>query len=315
MPEPDFWNNAKRYYDLKSFFINTFGCKVYKLPIDAGFTCPNRDGTAGKGGCIYCDGRFSKLRQIGPLPSVTEQIETGKAFYREKRGAGKFIAYFQTGTNTYAPRDRLKILYDEALSADNVVGISVGTRPDCVPDDIIYLFEEYAKNYHVWLEYGLQSIHDRTLKLINRGHDAKTFLDAVERTANRGINICVHIIIGLPGETKQDIMQTAHTVASLPIQGIKIHLLLALRGTPLGTLYEKGAIGMITKDEYVSTVCDILEILPPEMVIQRLTADGYQDIYLAPDWGTNKMSVLNAIDRELEQRNSWQGNKLVIDNH
>ncbi len=307
MPKPEFWNNSKRYYDLKSFFINTFGCKVYKLQIDAGFTCPNRDGKVARGGCIYCDGRFSKLRQMGPLPSVTEQIEMGREFYREKRGAQKFIAYFQTATNTYAPRDRLKVLYEEALSQDDIVGISVGTRPDCVPDETLHLFEEYAKDHHVWLEYGLQSIHDRTLKFINRGHDSKTFLDAVGRTVNRNINICVHIIVGLPGETREDIIQTARAVASMPVQGIKIHLLLALSGTPLGILYKKGAISMITKDEYVSTVCDILEILPPEMVIQRLTADGYSDIYLAPDWGENKMSVLNSIDREMELRDSWQG--------
>lgn len=311
MQKPEFWNNSKRYYDLKSFFINTFGCKVYKLQIDAGFTCPNRDGKVGKGGCSYCDGRFSKLRQIGPLPSVTEQIKRGKEFYRGKRGAQKFIAYFQTATNTYAPRDRLNILYDEALSQDDIVGMSVGTRPDCVPDDVIRLFEEYAKDHHVWLEYGLQSIHDRTLKFINRGHDSKTFLDAVARTANRNINICVHIIVGLPGETREDIIQTAKVVASLPVHGVKIHLLLALSGTPLGTLYEKGAINMITKEEYVSTVCDILEILPPEMVIQRLTADGYRDIYLAPDWGANKMSVLNSIDGEMERRNSWQGKSTI----
>jgi len=307
MPKPQFWNNSKRYYDLKAFFVNRFGCKVYKLQIDAGFTCPNRDGTVAHGGCIYCDGRFSKLRQMGPLPSVTEQIERGKEFYRGKRGAQKFIAYFQTATNTYAPVERLRALYDEALSQDDIVGISVGTRPDCVPDEVLRLFEGYARDRHVWLEYGLQSIHDRTLELINRGHDYETFLDAVDRTAGRNINICVHIIVGLPGETREDIMQTARALASLPIQGIKIHLLLALSGTPLGDLYEKGEVRMITKEEYVSTVCDILEVLPPEVVIQRLTADGYRDIYLAPDWGINKMAVLNAIDGELERRNSWQG--------
>ena len=307
MPKPQFWNNSKRYYDLKAFFVNRFGCKVYKLQIDAGFTCPNRDGTVAHGGCIYCDGRFSKLRQMGPLPSVTEQIERGKEFYRGKRGAQKFIAYFQTATNTYAPVERLRALYDEALSQDDIVGISVGTRPDCVPDEVLRLFEGYARDRHVWLEYGLQSIHGRTLELINRGHDYETFLDAVDRTAGRNINICVHIIVGLPGETREDIMQTARALASLPIQGIKIHLLLALSGTPLGDLYEKGEVRMITKEEYVSTVCDILEVLPPEVVIQRLTADGYRDIYLAPDWGINKMAVLNAIDGELERRNSWQG--------
>jgi len=307
MPKPQFWNNSKRYYDLKTFFVNRFGCKVYKLQIDAGFTCPNRDGTVAYGGCIYCDGRFSKLRQMGPLPSVTEQIERGKEFYRGKRGAQKFIAYFQTATNTYAPVERLRALYDEALSRDDIVGISVGTRPDCVPDEMLRLFEGYAQDQHVWLEYGLQSIHNRTLELINRGHDYETFLDAVDRTVDRNINICVHIIVGLPGETREDIMQTARALASLPIQGIKIHLLLALSGTPLGDLYEKGEVRMITKEEYVSTVCDILEVLPPEVVIQRLTADGYRDIYLAPDWGINKMAVLNAIEGEMERRNSWQG--------
>ncbi len=308
MPKPPFWNNSKRYYDLKSFFVNRFGCKVYKLQIDAGFTCPNRDGTVGRGGCIYCDGRFSRLRQQGtPLPTVTEQIETGKTFYRGKRGAQKFIAYFQTATNTYAPVEQLKPLYDEALSPDDIVGISVGTRPDCVPGEVLDLFEAYAEDRHVWLEYGLQSIHDRTLELINRGHHADIFLDAVERTAGRGVNICVHIIVGLPGETREDMLQTARVLASLPIQGIKIHLLLALAGTPLGDLYQRGEIRMISREEYVATVCDILEILPPEVVIQRLTADGYRDIYLAPAWGTNKMSVINAIDDELERRDSWQG--------
>ena len=307
MQKPQFWNNTKRYYDLKSFFVNRFGCTVYKLQIDAGFTCPNRDGKLGYGGCIYCDNRFSRLRRQGPLPSVTEQIEKGKVFYRGKRGAQKFIAYFQTATNTYAPVDRLKALYDEALAQDDVVGLSVGTRPDCVPDPVLDLFEGYARDRHVWLEYGLQSIHDRTLALINRGHDSGTFLDAVDRTAGRGINICVHIILGLPGETKTEMMRTAQVLASLPIQGIKIHLLLALSGTPLGDLYEKGDIRMISQEEYVATVCDILEVLPAGVVIQRLTADGYRDIYLAPPWGINKMAVLNAIDDELEQRDSWQG--------
>ena len=278
MQKPQFWNNTKRYYDLKSFFVNRFGCTVYKLQIDAGFTCPNRDGKLGYGGCIYCDNRFSRLRRQGPLPSVTEQIEKGKVFYRGKRGAQKFIAYFQTATNTYAPVDRLKALYDEALVQDDVVGLSVGTRPDCVPDPVLDLFEVYARDRHVWLEYGLQSIHDRTLALINRGHDSGTFLDAVKRTAGRGINICVHIILGLPGETKTEMMRTAQVLASLPIQGIKIHLLLALSGTPLGDLYEKGDIRMISQEEYVATVCDILEVLPAGVVIQRLTADGYRDI-------------------------------------
>ncbi|MEI7637930.1 MAG: TIGR01212 family radical SAM protein [Syntrophus sp. (in: bacteria)] len=304
---PAFWNNSKRYYDLKSFWRNRFGCKVYKLPIDAGFTCPNRDGQTAVGGCIYCDGRGSKLRQAGPLPSVTEQIRKGMAYYTVHRQAGNFIAYFQTFTNTYGDLEHLKRLYDEALAQPNVLGLSIGTRPDCVPDAVLDLLENYTKTHHIWLELGLQSIHDRTLTLLNRGHNREIFLDTVQRIQGRGILLCVHIIVGLPGETHEDILGTARVLAGLPIQGIKIHSLLALQGTVLGSLYESGAISMISKEEYVTTVCDILEILPPEMVIQRLTADGYKDIFLGPAWAINKMDVLNNIDWELKRRQTWQG--------
>ncbi len=307
MLKPAFWNNTKRYYDLKSFWRNRFGSRVYKLQIDAGFTCPNRDGTASTGGCIYCDGRGSRLRQAGPLPSVSEQIRRGKEYYRTHRNAGKFIAYFQTFTNTYGPTEKLRALYDEALGEDDVIGLSVGTRPDCVPDDIIHLFQDYAKHSHVWLELGLQSIHNRTLQYINRGHLVETYFDAIRRASGKNIHICTHIIVGLPGETREDMLETARVIATLPIHGIKIHLLLALRGTKMGDLYEKGEILLLEKDDYIRVVCDILEILPPEMVIQRLTADGYRDIFLAPRWAINKMEVLNGIDRELEKRNTFQG--------
>ena len=307
MSKPSLWNNTKRYYDLKSFWLNRFGYRVYKLQIDAGFTCPNRDGTVSRGGCTYCDGRGSRLRQIGPLPSVAEQIRRSKEYYKKNRNAGKFIAYFQTFTNTYAPVEQLKKLYDEALAEEDIIGLSVGTRPDCIPDGIIDLFQDYARKRHVWLELGLQSIHDRTLRLINRGHSAAAFLDAVHRLSGSNIHICTHIIVGLPGETREDILETASVIATLPIHGIKIHSLLALRGTVVGDLYEKGEITMFGRDDYVRTVSDILEILPPEMVIQRLTADGYRDIFLGPKWAVNKMEVLNAIDSELDRRNTYQG--------
>ncbi|MBN2439074.1 MAG: TIGR01212 family radical SAM protein [Deltaproteobacteria bacterium] len=307
--KPPFWNNTKRYYDLKSYWINRFGCRVHKLPIDAGFTCPNRDGTVAVGGCIYCDGRGSALRRAGPLPSVGDQVRRGQAFYRGRPKAEKFIAYFQTFTNTYAPAEKLRTLYDEALAEKDVIGLSIGTRPDCVPDETLALIRSYAERYHVWLELGLQSIHDRTLRAINRGCDAAAFRDAVRRASGGPVLICVHIIVGLPGETREEIIATARELAALPVQGIKIHSLLALEGTALGGRFKRGEVTLMTREAYVGTVCDILEILPPGMVIQRLTADGYRDIFLGPAWAGNKLAVLNAIDRELAARDSWQGRK------
>lgn len=305
MAKPAFWKNNRRYYDLKSYWRNLFGCNVHKLPIDAGFTCPNRDGSIATGGCIYCDGRGSKLRQKGELPSVTEQIQSGKKFY--KPHASKFIAYFQTFTNTYAPTDKLRALYDEALAQEDVIGLSIGTRPDCLAPETISLLKEYTQKYHIWLELGLQSVHDKTLQLINRGHNFQQFLDAVKACAGSGLNICVHIIIGLPGENDKDVLQTAQSIAALPINGIKIHSLLALEGTALGKMYKNESIKLITKEKYVSLVANVLEVLPPEMVIQRLTADGYRDIFLAPSWAMNKLDVLNSINKELERRDSYQG--------
>ena len=305
MSKPDFWKNNKRYYDLKSYWRNLFGCTVHKLQIDAGFTCPNRDGHVAVGGCIYCDGRGSKLRQQGPLPSVTDQILSGKKYYSPS--ASKFVAYFQTFTNTYAPVEKLKTLYDEALAQENVIGLSIGTRPDCLPPEVIDLLAGYAQKFHVWVELGLQSVHDRTLKTINRGHTYQQFLETVNNLSGRGLNICVHIIIGLPGESDEDVLASAKTLAALPINGIKIHSLLALDGTVMGDMYKKGSIPMISKEKYVSLTADVLEVLPPDMVIQRLTADGYRDIFLAPAWAENKLDVLNAINKELERRNSHQG--------
>jgi radical SAM protein (TIGR01212 family) len=300
----------KRYNDLKSYWRNLFGCNVHKLQIDAGFTCPNRDGHVATGGCIYCDGRGSKLRQRGVLPSVAEQIASGKKYYKPQ--AAKFIAYFQTFTNTYAPVIKLRALYDEALAQEDVIGLSIGTRPDCLGPDVVELLSGYAEKYHIWVELGLQSVHDKTLQFINRGHNFKQFSNAVDALAGRGLNICVHIIIGLLNERDEDVLITAKTIAAMPVNGIKIHSLLALEGTALGEIYKKGAISMITKEKYVSLVADVLEVLPREMVIQRLTADGYRDIFLAPDWALNKLDVLNSINKELERRESYQGKNYKI---
>ncbi|MDI6741964.1 MAG: TIGR01212 family radical SAM protein [Smithella sp.] len=225
--------------------------------------------------------------------------------------ASKYIAYFQTFTNTYAPLEKLRALYDEALAQKDVIGLSIGTRPDCLGSDVIALLSGYAQKYHVWVELGLQSAHEKSLQFINRGHDFQQFLDAVNALEGKGLNICVHIIIGLPGESDKDVLTTARTLAALPLNGIKIHSLLALEGTALGEIYKKGSIQMISKEKYVSQVADVLEVLPPGMVIQRLTADGYRDIFLAPDWAMNKLDVLNSINKELERRDSYQGKHYI----
>jgi len=310
LTKPDFWKNNKRYYDLKSYWRNLFGCNVHKLQIDAGFTCPNRDGHVATGGCIYCDGRGSQLRRQGNLPSVARQIISGKQYYSKQ--AAKYIAYFQTFTNTYAPIEKLRSLYDEALGQENIIGLSIGTRPDCLEQDVVELLSEYAKKYHIWVELGLQSVHDKTLQFINRGHNFRQFADAVSSLSGRGLNICVHIIIGLPDETDEDVLTTAKKLAAMPVNGIKIHSLLALEGTALGEMYKKGSIKMISKEKYASLTADVLELLSPETVIQRLTADGYRDIFLAPSWAMNKLDVLNAINKELECRDSYQGKKYEI---
>ncbi len=307
LEKPEFWKNSKRYYDLKSYWQNLFGVKVYKLSLDAGFTCPNRDGMFATGGCIYCDGRGSRLRQNGPLPAIAEQIAAGKAFYEKHRQARKFIAYFQTYTNTYRPAAELAELYREALAQKDIIGLSIGTRPDCLGPEVLDLLAELASACHLWLELGLQSIHDKTLRLINRGHDYRCFLEALEAAAGKKINICVHIILGLPGESRAEMLATARALAKLPVDGIKIHSLLALSGTALGEDYRKGLVTLLKREEYVSLVCDILEVLPPEMVIQRLTADGYQDILLGPRWAGGKLAVLNAIEAKLAGRDSFQG--------
>lgn len=303
---PDLFGE-KRYRPFSRYLREIFGCRVQKIPLDAGFTCPNRDGRVGFGGCIYCGLRGSGTGAYENGVPLGEQIRAGIGSGKRRFGKCKFIAYFQAFTNTYAPPERLKSLYDEALRHQEVVGLSIGTRPDCAPNEVLELLEEYARRCHFWVEYGLQSAHDYTLELINRGHDIAQFVDAVERTKGRGINICAHIILGLPGETKEEMMATADLVASLELEGIKIHSLYVLKGTKLAEIYQRDEFRLLELEEYVSLVCDFLERLPPDMVIQRLTGEAPRDLLVAPRWSREKMAVLGKIDTELEQRGSYQG--------
>ncbi len=294
------------YRDFKSYLRERFGATVFKLPIDAGFTCPNRDGTVGTGGCIYCDGRGSRLRQAGPLPTVAEQVRAGMAHYREKRGATAFIPYFQTFTNSHAPIDKLKRLYEEALAFPDMVGLSVGTRPDALPDEVIGLLASYLPAREVWVELGVQTLRDETLQRINRCHTADASRQAIRRAAAAGLKVCAHLILGLPGETVEDIRRTARELAALPIAGVKLHGLLVLDGTPLAAEYRQGKLTLPTMEQYALLAVDVLGLLPPDVVVQRLTADGYRDILLAPDWPNRKLETHAAIVHEFHRRGTNQ---------
>jgi len=299
----------KRYNAFSKELKRTFGCRVHRISLDAGFTCPNRDGTVGTGGCIYCGGEGSGSYGIARNLPVAAQLEDGKEVMVRKYKAKKFIAYFQAFSNTYAPVERLRALYDEALAVEDIVGLIVGTRPDCLPPAILDLLAEYARRSWFWLELGLQSSHDRTLQAINRGHDFAAFSAAVEQCKERGIRVCTHIIIGLPGETREEILATAGILAGLKVDGVKLHLLHVMRGTRLAEMYERGEIRVMERDDYVGFVCDFLELLDPRISIQRLTGDGGRDL-VGPLWSLAKFEVLNAIDLELERRGSRQGSAL-----
>jgi len=296
-----------RFYDLNTYYRNLFGCRVQKITIDAGLSCPNRDGTISTGGCIYCNSRGSGTGAHAGGLSVSEQLESGKAALSRRYKAKKFVAYFQSFSNTYGPVEKLKKLYDEALSVENITGLSIGTRPDCVNEPVLALLENYAKDYLVWIEYGLQSANDETLLLINRGHDYKCFINTVEATKGRGIKICAHVILGLPGEEKKDMLKTAEAIAGLGIDGVKIHLLYVVKGTRMESLYLDGKYRCLEQDEYAGLVCDFLELLPEDMVIQRLTGDPHRDELVAPLWSLEKAKTIALIKNTLEKRDSRQG--------
>ena len=298
---------TNRYYDLNSYLRKVFGCRVQKISLDAGLTCPNRDVRISTGGCMYCNSRGSGTGASRQGLSITEQIMRGKEFLKKRYKAQKFIAYFQSFSNTYGPYEKLKGLYQEALAIDDIVGLSIGTRPDCVDESVLTLLESYAKDYLVWIEYGLQSIHDRTLAAINRGHDVGCFKGAVDKTRGRGIRICAHVILGLPFEDRHDMLATAKAVAAIGIDGIKIHLLYVVKGTRMEELYSEGKYRCLEQEEYVNLVCDFLELLPPDMVIQRLTGDPHPHELVAPEWSLRKNETLSRIRETFTERESCQG--------
>ena len=288
-----------------------FGCRISKVNVDAGFTCPNRDGSKGTGGCIYCNNvSFSPKDTLSAIP-LEEQIDHGMVYHRTRLGSQKFIIYFQKYTNTYASLDLLSSLYQRALAHPDVIGISVGTRPDVLSDEVLSLLTEIARTKYVCLELGLQSMDDDILTQINRGHTLDEFLNAVGRAAGRGFDICAHLIYGFPGETAEDFLKTAEMIGSLPINSLKLHQLHAVTGTVLADMYHRGDFVPLTLNQYVATAADFLERLPQHVTIQRLYGSAPLDICVAPRWGLKNNQMWYAVVNELERRGSWQGCRLA----
>jgi len=282
---------------------------VYKVTLDAGFSCPNRDGTLSSGGCIFCDGSGSFSCAHDSALSVEKQLEIGIEAQRKRFGAQKFFSYFQAYTNTYKPVAELEKIYNSGLFHPDVVGISIGTRPDCVDDEKLDLIASYTKDFYTWIEYGLQSVHNKSLRLINRGHDYDCFLRAYEATKARGISVCVHVILGLPNETREEMLETVEELARLGVDGVKFHCLCVPKGTKIEEMFERGEFESMSEAQYVDIICDCLEILPKTTTIHRLAGNGLKENLVAPLWLNNKFKTLNLIDKTLEGRGSFQGAK------
>jgi radical SAM protein (TIGR01212 family) len=298
--------DEKRYNLFSRHLKERFNGRVHKISVDAGFSCPNREDTRSRPGCLFCDPAGSGAVGIERQLPIAQQLEHGKEVMVRKYKARRFLAYFQPFSNTYAPPRRLRALYDEALGVDGVVGLAIGTRPDCLPEEVLDLLAEYHRRTYLWLEIGLQSMHDETLAFLRRGHDYRTFLESWQAARRRGLRICVHVILGLPGESREQILATADEMARLKVDGIKLHLLHVLDETPLGDLYRQGRIEVLSQEDYVALVADFIERLPEHTLIHRLTGDGPRDRLLAPLWSINKWEVLNAIDGELQRRDTRQ---------
>jgi radical SAM protein (TIGR01212 family) len=289
------------YTSLNHYLKTTFGCKVYKIALNAGFTCPNRDGKLGTGGCIFCSGTGSGDFAEDPERSITEQIEAGKRRVASKAGEGKFIAYFQAFTNTYAPIERLKALYEEALAHPDVVALSIATRPDCLPEEVLNLLEACNRIKPIWVELGLQTIHENSAKYIRRGYTLDVYDEAVRNLKKRNLNVITHVILGLPGETNADIEATVRYVCDHGTDGIKLQLLHILKGTDLAEEYLAGRVPVMAEEEYVALITHLLRIIPRNVVIHRMTGDGAKKDLLAPLWSADKKHVLNALQNAIRE--------------
>lgn len=302
----------KRYHTLNYELRREFGQKVIKLSLDGGFTCPNRDGTVGSKGCIFCSevgsGEFTAPRKLSIIDQINDQI----SFLSPKWKTNKYIAYFQNFTNTYSTIEDLRSKYYEAILREGIVGLAIATRPDCLSDEVLDLLAEINGKTYLWVELGLQTIHEETAKIIRRGYNLKCYENAIKNLKDRGIRVVTHLILGLPGEKHKDILESVKYVGDTNTWGIKLHLMYIIENTDLYKLYQQSSFYILTQDEYVSLVVDALELLPPHMVIHRITGDGPKKSLIAPKWSLNKLAVLSGIDKELKNRNSYQGKNIII---
>ncbi|NFO04707.1 TIGR01212 family radical SAM protein [Clostridium botulinum] len=299
--------NGKRYHSLNYFLREKFGEKVFKISLDGGFSCPNRDGKVSKGGCVFCSARGSGDYAGSRNYAITNQFNNVKTMMANKWKSGKYIAYFQAYTNTYAPVDELRQKYEEAINQEGVVALSIATRPDCLEDEVLDLIEELSKKLYVWVELGLQTINDDVAKKINRGYDLKVFDDAMTRLKERNIDVVVHSILGLPSESQDDMLKTIDYIAHSGAQGIKLHLLHLMKDTKMVELYESGELQFLSQEDYIKLICKAVSMLPKEMVVHRLTGDAPRDLLIGPMWSLKKWEVLNAIDKTLEDNDIYQG--------
>lgn len=296
-----------RYNNYNSYLKEKFGCRVHKVSVDVGFTCPNRDGKVAIGGCIYCNNDSFVPSYARSSLSLQDQIRIGMEYLKKRFKAEKFIIYFQAYTNTYDKIERLEKLYREALDNENVVGLAIGTRSDCVDEEKIKLFEDLAKDWFVSIEYGIESIYDKTLEYMNRGHNYKSIIDAIRITKERGIHIGAHIIVGFPTETRDEMLQMADEISRLKIDFLKVHNLHVVKNTPLARMYAKDPFHVFNYEEYIDLISRFIEQLSPKIVLERLFTDTPQDLLIAPRWNKTHTEILRGIEMELERRNTYQG--------
>jgi radical SAM protein (TIGR01212 family) len=303
------WGHEKRYNDFPTYFRNRFSERVQKVSVDAGFTCPNRDGTKGVGGCSYCNNKTFKPTYCNLQNSITQQVSDGVEFFARKYKSMKFLAYFQAYTNTYAPLDDLKKLYEEALKHPKVVGLVISTRPDAVNVELMDYLEELSNKMYIMVEFGLESHLDSTLKSINRGHLFAESVWALEETAKRGINNCAHMILGLPGESRNELLEQAKVISKLPIKNLKLHQLQIHKGTLLEKQFAQNPekFRLYTAEEYIELVVDYLELLNPEIIVERFISQAPVDMLIAPKWGLKNFEFVAKVEKRLKERDTWQG--------